>query len=292
MKPWSNHELEELRRLYPAHSAKQIARILRRSRSSVRSKAKVLKIKRIRKYKWWTPEELQRLGRLYPTWNTGDLARMFNTTVASVYAARSSNLPSMHKSKERIREDARQNMMRPDHPAHASQFKAGHVPANKGLRRPGWVRGRMAETQFKKGVRAGAAQAKWKPVGTIMLRDGYLIMKVKDEPQDIAGIGAQSTNWMYVHKMVWEQAHGPIPAGHRIWWKDRDHLNCDLENLELLSGKEHMARTTIQNLPQPLKSAIVALGALNRKIRRMYAAKQAGGSSQSPVRNDRTAQGS
>ena len=31
------------------------------------------------------------------------------------------------------------------------EFKPGNVPANKGLRRPGFAPGRMAKTQFKKG---------------------------------------------------------------------------------------------------------------------------------------------
>jgi len=38
----------------------------------------------------------------------------------------------------------------------ARRFRPGHVPANKGLRRPGWSTGRMAETQFKKSGNATA----------------------------------------------------------------------------------------------------------------------------------------
>lgn len=95
--------------------------------------------------------------------------------------------------------------------------------------------------------------------------DGYLVRKISDLPNN--GRGALDRNWEFVHKRVWEDAHGPIPKGHRIWWKDRNHSNCALENLELLSDKEHMKRTTIHNWPPDLKHAIMMAGALRRKIR-------------------------
>jgi hypothetical protein len=43
----------------------------------------------------------------------------------------------------------------------------------------------------------------------------------------------------YVHRMVWEKHHGPIPNGHHIHHKDGDKLNNVIENLELLTASEH-----------------------------------------------------
>src|SRR5690606_27234295 len=63
----------------------------------------------------------------------------------------------------------------------SARFPKGHVPANKGLRRPGWAPGRMAETQFKKGSMSGAAQHNYVPIGTTRLsKDGILERKVTD----------------------------------------------------------------------------------------------------------------
>ncbi|MGB2633890.1 MAG: HNH endonuclease signature motif containing protein [Candidatus Acidiferrum sp.] len=127
-----------------------------------------------------------------------------------------------------------------------------------------WSRGRMRETQFKKGQRS----QNYLPVGTIKANwDGYLRIKVSDIPHN--GAGAHDKNWEFVHKRVWEAAHGPIPKGHRIWWKDGNHENCALENLELLSDKEHMARTTVHTLPKDLVEVIQLKGALKRRIRRI-----------------------
>jgi len=124
----------------------------------------------------------------------------------------------------------------------------------------------MQSTQFKKGEITGSALARLKPVGTVVMRDGYMMMKVKAEPETVAGKGAHSTNWMYVHKMVWESANGMIPKGWRMW-KDGDHLNCSLDNLELVSGRDHVMRTSIQNFPPELRKTYQLIGALKRKLK-------------------------
>jgi hypothetical protein len=41
------------------------------------------------------------------------------------------------------------------------------------------------------------------------------------------------------NRWTWEQAHGPIPPGHEIHHIDRDPLNNDLSNLQLISAAEH-----------------------------------------------------
>lgn len=44
---------------------------------------------------------------------------------------------------------------------------------------------------------------------------------------------------IYQHRWVWEQAHGPIPAGFHIHHKDRNRQNNRLENLVLCRPKAH-----------------------------------------------------
>jgi len=167
----------------------------------------------------------------------------------------------------------------------AGRFMPEHVPANKGLHRPGYskLHGRMAETTFKKGQRA----RNYLPIGTVRKDSyGYLRIKIADGP----GGDGNPKVWAFVHRKIWEDAHGPIPKGHRIWWKDRNHENCALENLELLTDKEHMARTTIHNLPEALKNTIMLAGSLKRRIRRLERGKgQAERTAKSSIRNHRAA---
>jgi hypothetical protein len=261
---WKPKEEDLLRSLYARKSMPELASMFKRSACAIKSRAGVLALKRGNR-KPWTAEEIAVVRKLYPDTPGKGIARRLNRPLTQVYQC--ARRLGLEKSAEYI---ARQNAelgKALNKSGAAYRFPPGHVPANKGTRRPGWAPGRMRETQFKKGHRAGAAQNKWVPIGTVKMNtDGYLRRKIADEPEEIAGKGAHSTNWEFVHRRVWEDAHGPIPKGYRIWWKDGNHWNCALENLELLSGKEHMLRTTVHALPQPLKEVIQLKGAINRQI--------------------------
>lgn len=141
-----------------------------------------------------------------------------------------------------------------------SQFKPGNVSHNKGLRRPGYSigRGRMRETQFKPGQRAG----NWMPIGSTRLIDGYVYLKISDVPNV-----PYTVNWKGLHIVTWERVHGPLPPKHVLWFKDGNRQRCEIENLELHHRRDTMARNTVHNLPKPLKETIHLLGQLKRRIR-------------------------
>lgn len=45
---------------------------------------------------------------------------------------------------------------------------------------------------------------------------------------------------VHVHRLVWEDNFGKIPTGYVIHHKDENKLNWDINNLELLSRKDHI----------------------------------------------------
>ena len=47
----------------------------------------------------------------------------------------------------------------------------------------------------------------------------------------------QKSHWMPKGRWVWEQADGPIPAGHVVAYVDGDPSNCNLDNLSLSFGE-------------------------------------------------------
>jgi hypothetical protein len=73
-----------------------------------------------------------------------------------------------------------------------------------------------------------------------------------------------------LHHWIWEQHHGPIPAGYKIAFKNQDRGNCDVTNLELLPEAEMMRRNSVHNLPQELARVIQLAGALRRKLRGIH----------------------
>ena len=46
----------------------------------------------------------------------------------------------------------------------------------------------------------------------------------------------------YLHHVVWVEHNGPIPRGHKVCFKDGNHLNCDIGNLELLSNSAQVRK--------------------------------------------------
>ena len=184
-------------------------------------------------------------------------------TVAATYN-RADKL-GLNKSPAYLASPAACRLRRGDRIGVRFRFPKGHVPANKGLRRPGWGPGRMKETQFKKGMRQGVAVRLYKPIGTERTsKDGYLERKVND------GLPLQA-RWRAVHLLVWEAAHGPAPRGHAIVFRNGNKKDMRLDNLECITRAELMARNTVHRLPKPLAQTVQLLGALRRKINRRTA---------------------
>lgn len=214
----------------------------------------------------WNPEDDELLRDLYPELPTADLARCLRRSTCSV-SARAGNL-GLHKSETYLASPDACRLRRGDNVGAAFRFPKGHVPANKGLRRPGFAPGRMRETQFKRGVRQGVAVKLYKPIGAErMSKDGYLERKVNDD------LPLQA-RWRAVHLILWEAANGPIPPGHAIAFRNGDKADIRLENLECITRRELMARNAIHNLPAPVAQTIRLLGALQRQIRRRSRAKE------------------
>lgn len=211
----------------------------------------------------WNAEEDRVLRTLYPDTPTARLATQLRRSRIAVYAR--ARYLGVEKS-EAYRNSPYACRLRrggTNHPGRATQFQKGMVPHNKGLRRPGYARGRMRETQFKKGQRNGVAALRYMPVGATRLIEGYLYRKVSDIPNV-----PYTVNWKQEHYLLWTKARGPVPPGHRLRFKNGDKTDIRLDDLELVTPRQMMARNSVHNLPPALKSTIQLLGALNRQIRK------------------------
>jgi hypothetical protein len=50
------------------------------------------------------------------------------------------------------------------------------------------------------------------------------------------------TKMMYLHHVVWCEHHGPIPPGHKVAFKDGNHRNVAIDNLEMLTNSEEVKK--------------------------------------------------
>lgn len=143
-----------------------------------------------------------------------------------------------------------------------ARFTDGHTPWNKGLK--GVCQGGVA-TQFKKGSRPNT----WVPVGSERIsKDGYYEVKT-----------AEPRTWQYKHRLIWEAAHGPVPAGHAIIFADGSPTNLELDNLVLVTRRELLVlnnRRLIQPDGDLTKTAvtIARLTIATQNRRKNHATKQ------------------
>jgi HNH endonuclease len=277
---WTPALEEQLQKLYPLTPTHELAALFKWTPKAIASRAKILGVKRDRpNYRKWTSEEDRVLREQYPHRPTQELAADLGRACFVVYR-RAAKL-GLKKTPEYMASPAACRLRRGDNVGKAYRYPKGHQPANKGTRRPGWAPGKMASTQFKK----GQVSANTMPMWSFRWVDGYVMLKTGKQH------APPNTGWEYVHRLIWEQANGPLPDWReaRLWWKDGDHTNNSLSNLELVTAQEHMKRTTIHNLPPQLREVIQLTGALKRKIRNrkkeeLSAEKHDERSAQSPVR--------
>lgn len=206
----------------------------------------------------WTSADRRMLRNLYPHKPTASVAAELHRTATSVSAMAA--ILGVRKSAAYLASPAACRLRKGDNVGAACRFQPGHVPANKGLRRPGYVRGRMAETQFRKGQKPHT----WVPVGTESLdSEGYRKRKVSDNRKL-----ASRFNWRFVHVMVWEEKHGRVPRDHAVVFKNGDRSDIRLRNLELVPRRELMLRNSVHRLPREIAQVIQLRGALIRQIHR------------------------
>jgi hypothetical protein len=218
----------------------------------------------------WTAHELSIVQKLYANTKTSKIAEQLGRTVAQVY--RGAAKLGLAKSEQYLASPDASRLRRGEHPGLATQFRKGQVPPNKGLRRPGYAPGRMAETQFRKGERTGIAATNWRPIGTILPDgEGFLRIKVREGVKGEAYGFGNTRIWPLLNRHIWEEHHGPIPASHAVVFRDRDRSNYAIENLELISRAELMRRNTIHNrYPKDVVNTIMLLGAVKRKLRERH----------------------
>ncbi len=210
----------------------------------------------------WPKKSVAALKRRYPHEPTATIAADLGVTVSAVYGKAGDM--GLKKSAEYLASPSASRLRRGDGVGAAHRFLPGHVPHNKGLRRPGWAPGRMADTQFK----PGSSPHTTLPVGSYRIdKDGTLQRKIGTAK------GNNSKRWRGVHELVWIEANGPVPARHICVFKPGMRTNVLEEitanKVECISFAENMRRNSYHNrYPKEIGLAIQARGVLIRKINR------------------------
>lgn len=206
------------------------------------------------------------MREFYPRLRAQDMAEVLKRSVSSVHQ-RADKL-GLSKSEEFKESDksGRIQRGRSNPEMIATQFKPGLVPWNKG--REYHAGGRCAETQFKKGRPAHEAR-NYVALGSHRLcADGYLERKITDDPSIV-----RARRWVAVHRLVWEAAHGPIPKGHLVRFREGMKTTAleeiTTDRLECITRAEHARRNHPRNHSPELGRLVQLKGAITRQVNRI-----------------------
>lgn len=225
-KPWKSNEQQLLIAKYPVLPAPELLELFPgRTASAIKTRAGKLGLRKKGKLDSWRYEHELSLQQLYPTTLNSELAKLFGKTEQAVSAA-------AHKLRlKKTPEFMRFHTLK-------SAFKKGHVSHNKGRKQSEYMSAeaiaRTASTRFTKGHL---------PKNT---KDGPGTISVRKDKRGTPYqfICVEIAVWAALHTYNWEQANGPIPDGHVLWFKDRDTMNADISNLECISRQEQMLRNS------------------------------------------------
>jgi hypothetical protein len=142
----------------------------------------------------------------------------------------------------------------------ASRFNKGNVPFNAGLKMSDYMDAssiaNVKQTQFKKGS---------EPHNTKF--DGAVVARTDSGSGRIYKyIRIEKGVWKLLHRHIWQQAHGDIPDGYLIAFKDGDTENTAIENLELVSMTENMYRNSKHDYPDEIIPSLTLNKLLENKI--------------------------
>lgn len=212
----------------------------------------------------WTPQQMEHLRQHYPHECTQTLAAALGMSVKQVHSK--AYHMGIGKTREfRSQQASRVALTNPD--VRRGQFKKGQAPWNKGTHGLHGHHPNFAKHQFKKGRPAHEAR-NYRPIGSTRIALGMLERKVTDDPSL-----APVRRWTPVHRLVWQEAHGPIPDGHIVVFKPGTHTTVEAEitvdKLECISRAENARRNHPKNKSPELARLYQLKGAITRQRRRI-----------------------
>lgn len=206
----------------------------------------------------WTNKEIEYLKSHFPDERTQDVAFDLGRSYSSVSTkANALGLKKSQAFKSDLERSGHINLLKY---GKQSRFQPGQEAHNKGKKQEEFMSYEAIERTKRTRFKPGNLPHNTRKNGDISIRrhkNGYQYKYIRVK------IGV----WKLLHRVIWERHHGPIPMGHNIQFKDGNQLNCDIDNLYIISRKKQMTDNTIHRYPEEVKQLIKINSKLKKAIR-------------------------
>lgn len=191
------------------------------------------------------------------------IAAQFGISLCSLYN-QAAKL-GLRKSKEYVASVTRAKWKEGAHEnSRQCHYSKGSQPFNKGKKQAEFMTAEAIEaskrTRFKKGDM---------PANSYDAEFGVITIRRDKTKRDYQWIKMAHGKWRMLHVALWESENGPVPAGHILVFKDKNTMNTELSNIELITRSENMRRNTIHQLPEEIKTNVLLVRSINRKLRKL-----------------------
>ena len=166
----------------------------------------------------WTEEELNFLRENYPIYEINKLLVVFN------------NHFNLNVSKGQLKGILNKYKIKC---GRSSQWQKGQEAWNKGKTWDDYMSKEGQANSRKTTFKNGDLPSNTVPVGTEGLYKGYIVVKTDD-----CNCANSRDRWKFKHRLIYEEAYGPIPEDHAVIFADGNNRNFDLNNLILVSNHE------------------------------------------------------
>lgn len=181
----------------------------------------------------WTEIEDSILREEYPNQKSETLADRLGRALCSVYGR--ANLLGIHKSEEFKNSALSGRMVKGSTKGATTRFQKGDVPFTKGKKQIEYMSDdtieRTKETRFKKGI-----------VPHNTKYDGAISIRRDKSERQYKWIRTGLNDWIHLHRHLWEKHFGFIPDDMCVAFVDFNSMNCEIENLKLITKRENLER--------------------------------------------------
>lgn len=203
-----------------------------------------------------THHQVNEILRRYPDEKAASIAADFKVHITTIYGT--AKRYNIKKSEAFNASEQSGRIKKGEQRSVTTQFKKGCQAANKGKRMEALIKNKAKLKKWKDGLwKKGNKPHNTGTDGEIRWRKnpGYYFIRISEG------------YWEFLHRYLWKKENGDIPEGHNIVYKDGNHRNCTIENLDCISNEELALRNTIHRYPKEVVEVIRLKSKLNNQIK-------------------------